>query len=392
MKELTCVVVGGGFAGIHAIKAIRKAFQEKEVDRKLRLILLDPHPYHVRKVLLFRPAVSNEPITIPWKQILQEDAQFVQGALQHVESDKKWLLYKDEKGQDHRIHYDLLVVAIGSVARQPEPDQGGISLNDIHTAGRMREQWYTNMKLAAAKGEQEQERLLTAAVAGAGITGIETAAELAHAMRKEAVNMGIDPAKVKVHLLNAQERLFMEGPAKASRKLDSTLAEIGVIVHHREKAIREEDGHLILSSGAKLPVGLTIWALGLIANPALRHMTLPLTDDGKIIVDECYRVPSSQGIYAVGDCAHVVDMESGKADQMTCKEAIPQAKRLGKIIWADLTGGQAPQHKGVLDSFSIGLGPDRGLLWTHKWGLDIILTGKLAYKTKKTLWDYVSMV
>ena len=60
MKDLTCIVVGGGFAGIHALKAIHKACHKGIGGRKLRLILIDMGSAHVRKVLLFRPAVSEE--------------------------------------------------------------------------------------------------------------------------------------------------------------------------------------------------------------------------------------------------------------------------------------------------------------------------------------------
>lgn len=55
MKELTCIVIGGGYAGINAIKAIWKTFKGQESKRKLRLILIDKNSYHFRKVLLLSP-------------------------------------------------------------------------------------------------------------------------------------------------------------------------------------------------------------------------------------------------------------------------------------------------------------------------------------------------
>lgn len=393
MKELTCTVVGGGFAGIHAVKAIRKAYQEQQDGRKLRLILLDKQPYHLRKVLLFRPAVGGENITVPWQQILPEGTHFVQGTVQNVDNRNKRLLYQDAAGHDQQMEYDVLVIAVGSILRQPQSDQGGIALTDLESAERIREQWRENLKLAAgAATEDERQRLLSIAVAGAGITGIETAAELAYAIRAEATLMGINPATVRIHLLNRQERLFLEGPAKVGRKLEHYLAEGGVTVHHRRNVLREHNGKVIFAEGVPLSVGLTIWTLGLVPNPALRSMALPLTKDGRVIVDECYRVREMPGVYGIGDCAHIVDPTSGKADRMTCKEAIPQAQRLGNIICADLAGRPAPQHKSVIESFTVGLGPDRGVMWAHKWGLDVILTGKLAYKIKTFLWEFSSML
>lgn len=121
-------------------------------------------------------------------------------------------------------------------------------------------------------------------------------------------------------------------------------------------------------------------------------MGLPLTKEGQVIVDASYRVKGAVGVYGIGDCAHIVDPNSGQADRLTCKEATGQAARLGKILLADLKGTPAPSHKSYMDFFCIGLGPERGMVWTRQWGLDIILTGKLGWKIRKFTWDMASLL
>ncbi|MBO8164527.1 MAG: FAD-dependent oxidoreductase [Brevibacillus sp.] len=96
-------------------------------------------------------------------------------------------------------------------------------------------------KAAKETDAVERKRLLTVAVSGAGITGIETSAELAQAMHQEAAALNIDPVDVRVFLVNAQERLFQEGPAKVGRKLERLLNNYGVTVLHRCKALHEKD-------------------------------------------------------------------------------------------------------------------------------------------------------
>jgi len=393
MSELTCVVIGGGFAGIHAVKSIWKSLRQLKDDRKLRLILLDKQPHHVRKVLLFRSAIDIKPITIPWEKILPEGIQVRQGSLYKMDDENKCVTYRDAEGQEQHIAYDILVIAAGSVVRTPEADQGGIALTDLKSAECIRIQWKNNLQLALTESNvTEKERLMSAAIVGAGITGIETASELAFAIRSEAAAIGLDPAAVKVHLLNKHHRLFNEGPAKVSHALERLLMKNGITVHHRCEAVREEQGRLLTSEGATINVGLTVWTLGLIPNSELGSLNLPLRNDGKIQVDECYRVRGMDSVYSIGDCAHIVEPITGKADGMTCKEAIPQGQRLGSIIYADLTGIKAPTHKGVMEFYNIGLGPENGLMWTRKWGLDMIITGKLAYKMKAYLWDVSSML
>lgn len=231
---------------------------------------------------------------------------------------------------------------------------------------------------------------MTVAVAGAGISGVETSAELALEMQKEASSLGLNRSDISVYLLSGQERLFLEGPEKVGRKLDQILSERGVTVLYNRKVMREEAGVVTLSNGDRLPVGLCIWTIGLIPNPALRTMGLPLTPDGQVLVDESYRVQGAPGVYSIGDCARIVDPKNGKADPMRCAESGLQADRLGKIVMADLEGRPAPIHKSsssIMDLFCIGLGENRGMVWGRKWGLNMIVTGKPAWKFRNLAWD-----
>ncbi len=390
MKDLTCIIIGGGHAGLAALKAIKEETQHMANGQRIRFVLLEKQPGHVRKILLFRPAVGEEEIMIPWTHYgFSEGVEFVQGTVTSVDSWEKQIRYEDAQGNNARIRYDLLVVAVGSVIRQPDPDQGGISLTDLQTAAVIRERWRANLRQAVGeKNPKERKRLMTVAVAGAGISGIETSSELALEMQKEASSLGLNPSDISVYLVSGQERLFMEGPEKVGRKLDQILSECGVTVLYNRKVMREEAGVVKLNNGDRLSVGLCIWTIGLIPNPALRTMGLPLTPDGQVLVDESYRVQGAQGVYSIGDCARIVDPKTGKAALMRCAEVALQEDRLGKIVVADLEGRPAPVHKSApIDLFCIGLGENRGLVWGHKWGLDMIITGKPAWKFRNLAWD-----
>ena len=233
---------------------------------------------------------------------------------------------------------------------------------------------------------------MTAVVAGAGISGIETAAELAHAMRAYATAQRVDPAEARVVLVNAAERLFPEGPARVGRKLERLLAEGGVHVRHRAKALRAEAEAVVLSDGSRLPAGLCVWTLGLRPNPMAANFGLPHTPEGQLRIDASYRVLGAQGIYSIGDCARVVDPATGAADRMTCKEAGAQASRLAKVILADMDGAPAPVHRGYLETYCFGLGPDRGIVWVRQWGLDIVIGGRLGKKIRQYTWDIASLM
>ncbi|MDF2651631.1 MAG: FAD-dependent pyridine nucleotide-disulfide oxidoreductase [Paenibacillus sp.] len=134
-----------------------------------------------------------------------------------------------------------VVVAVGSIVRRPGPDQGGIALTDPQAAADIRERWRANLRKAAGEtNPKERKRLMTVAVAGAGICGIETSAELALEMQKEASSLRMNPSDISVYLLNGQERLFMEGSEKVGRKLDQILSECGVTVLYNRKVMRRK--------------------------------------------------------------------------------------------------------------------------------------------------------
>ncbi|MBU8878225.1 FAD-dependent oxidoreductase [Bacillus sp. FJAT-29790] len=393
MNDLTCIIIGGGYAGLQALKSIQKTTQGMANERRIRFVLLDKQPSHLRKLRLFRPTAVEEEIVIPWNNLVLKGFEFVQGAVTSVDSGEKQARYTDAQGNDAQIHYDLLVVTVGSIVRRPDTDQGGIALTDPQAAADIRERWCTNLRRAAHEtNPKERNRLTTIAIVGAGISGIETSAELALAMKKEATALGLNSSDTSVYLLNSQERLLPEVSEKFRRKLDQELSKCGVTVLNNRKVLREEEGVVTFSNGDSLPVGLCIWMIGLIPNPGLLGMGLPLTPDGKVLVDECYRVQGMSNVYSIGDCAGIVDPRDGRATQMTCFEAGEQGLRLGKIVMADLEGRPAPSHhsaKSNMDAFTIALG-QKGLFWIRTWGLDMVMTGRIPGKIKKLVEDQAS--
>lgn len=393
MKPWTCVVIGAGYAGIHAVKEIRKLFKDQVNKHPLRLVMIDKNPFHLRKVLMFRPAVTNEEIRVPLPKLFPDGVELIEATVTKIEAEEKKLTYLNTAGAEHEMNYDMLVVAAGSVIRQPGQEQGGIALASLENAQKIRSAWLANLDRAAVENNpKERERLMQIAIAGAGISGIETAAELAYYARKDAERLRLDPQAVKIDLYNAHQRLFLDAPAKVAMKLEHLLRDIGINVVHEKRVMKEQDGVLWLSDNEKQSVGLCIWTLGLQPNPMLHVIGLPLTPEGYALVDASYRVADMPGVYSIGDCAKIVDPGNGHTDGMTCKEAIPQAARLAKIMLADLEGRRAPVHESYMKSFSIGLGPDKGLTWVNKWGLDIVITGKLGWKIKQFTWDTASML
>ncbi|MBD1373270.1 FAD-dependent oxidoreductase [Hazenella sp. IB182357] len=393
MKELTCIVIGGGYAGINTIKNIRQLFHDKSAQYKLKLVLIDKNAYHLRKVLLFKPAVRDKEIKVPLTHMFSEGVDIVQAIVKKVNPKQKKIQLEDANGHTKSLNYDLLVLAIGNDLKKPDFSQSGIALTSTDESTKIREKWQANLKKASSIHDEETRRkLLTIAVCGAGISGIETAAELAYYAREDAKFFGIDPTTVNIHLINAKKRLFSNGPEKVGKKLENKLKSLGVRVIHETKATTLENDILTLSNNHTLLLGLCIWTLGMQPHPLLHNIGLATTPEGYLNVDSSYRVKEAEGVYSIGDCAQISDPLTGKKDGKTCKEAIAQAERLANVILADLEQKPAPHHQSFMELFCFGLGPEDGLVWIHKWGLDLILTGKVGNAFRKWTWSSASLI
>jgi len=387
----TIAIVGGGYAGLNAAQALRKRLADQGKDA-YRLVLIDKHPYHFRKVMLFKEAVDGAVLHIPFADILAPGIEFLQASLTAVDPSTRKIRYETPSGPGF-LMYDKLVLALGSSIAEAPAELGGISLHSVDQARRVRQEMTACLRRAKATTDAaERRKLLSVAVVGGGITGIETASELSHWLRKEARAANLDPSLVAVTLINAAKRLLPGKPEKFRSAIERTLTDVGVRIVHGAKALRHADGRVELDDGQTLSAAVCVWTLGLRANPLVRALGLPTDDKGRLVVDAHYRLRGERNVYAIGDNAKIVDPVTGAEDEMTCKEAVAQATRLARIVQADLDGKPAPRHKRYIPLYCVGLGPERGVFWFRPWGkeIDVVLTGALGRKLRQVTWNIPS--
>jgi NADH dehydrogenase len=383
-NEKTIVVIGGGYAGINHIEALKKEFHE-ELNRSIRIILVDKNTFHFKKVKLFKGIVNENlsNLNVPLKHYCGSDIEFIQGELTAVYPKEQTVHIIREDGTLIHLDFDRLVLAMGSVLRNMNSECGGISLNDLQNAQCIRQHLLGMMESPVSK--------LRLAIVGSGITGIETAAEVGSWLKNEAKTEGMKQKSIEIFLINNKQRLLDEAPVKISERLENRLTRHGIHLMHNKKVEKFSNGKVVFSDKSELEADACVWTVGLKPHPCLLDLGLSLTEQGKIKVDSWYRLVESENIYAIGDCVHVVDPISGKAAAMSCKEAISQAQKLSKIMKAHLQGLQAISHQTYPDFLCIGLGPSDGFVWAQKWGVDFVLSGKLAEKIREYTWSVASI-
>lgn len=383
-NEKTIVVIGGGYAGINLIEALKKEFLE-ELKRSIRIILVDKNTSHFKKVKLFKGIVNENVsnLNVPLKHYCGSEIEFIQGELTAVYPKEQTVHITREDGTLIHLDFDRLVLAMGSVLREVNSECGGITLNDLQNAQSIRQHLLGMMESPESK--------LRLAIVGSGVTGIETAAEVGSWLKNETKKEGMKQKSIEIFLINNKQRLLDEAPVKISERLENRLMRQGIHLMHNKKAEKFSDRKVVFSDKSELEADVCVWTVGLKPHPSLFDLGLSLTEQGKIKVDSWYRLIESENIYAIGDCVHVVDPISGKAAAMSCKEAISQAQRLSKIMKAHLQGFQANSHQTFPNFLCIGLGPNDGFVWAQKWGVDFVLSGKLAEKIREYTWNVASI-
>lgn len=394
MKMKHIVILGGGFAGINLLNGLKKELGIS-LGKEVEITLVDKSSFHFRKVLLFKSVVEDADLKVPLKRYCTDGMEFIKGEAITCNHSKKEIDIKLEDERIKTVQYDYLVLALGSVIQEIPSTLGGTTLSSTKTAIEIRQKLLSLIQLAKIEENKEVRReLLRIAIVGGGITGIETSAEICVWFKGEVQKVGLNPAEVEVILFDSKEHLLRGVPVKVSDRLTYELKKIGIKCISKTRVMKFENGQLVCTNGTTYTVGECIWTPGVKVNPIIQTFNLPLSNENQILVTDTYSIKGYSHIYAIGDCARVVDKKTKQVDGMTCKEAIPQAARLSKILKNEIYGvSNSIIHKAYpVKLYCISLGPNNGFVWVQKWGLDFILSGKIGSRIRERTWNQASLL
>lgn len=293
------VIVGGGFGGVAAAKAIKK-----NGLCNVHITLISEKPWLEYYGVLYRliRGESADKVCLPLWMILGCCIQRCTDVITHI--DPKTQTVRGTKGM---YHYDTLILAPGSVPAYfniPGMEEHAFTMRgamdgmDIHE--RVIAQIATMAK-AKSKKQSKQGRFV---VIGGGPTGIEVAGEVLPLAQQTAYKYDIDPTHISVDLLEASEHIFPIAGQKASLRIQKRLEHLGVNVHLRTTVQAATSAGVILADGTRLEAATIIWTAGVAAHPLLRTIAdVTLDKRGRIVVDELLRIPSHHNIFVLGDAA-----------------------------------------------------------------------------------------
>ena len=329
------IVVGAGFAGLTAAKAL--ANQER-----LRVILVDHRNHHLFQPLLYQVATAGlnpSDIAVPIR-VQFRGAPNVEIHLGHVDSLD--LAKQVVRGEGHEIGFDYLILACGarhSYFGHPEWEEFAPGLKTLEQATEMRRR----MLVAFERAENEldpdlQRAYLTFVIVGGGPTGVELAGAIADISRTAMAGdfRRIDPAKAHVVLLEAAPRLLTAFSEELSEHARRDLAEIGVEVRTHAK-VEAIDAEGVTIGSNRLAARTVFWAAGVQAE-RVAISPPPETDRAsRIKVNNDYSLPGYPNVFAVGDMASL-EMAPGQLVPGVAPAAMQAGEHAARMILRDLTG------------------------------------------------------
>lgn len=370
------VVIGAGFAGLWSALGAARRLEEAAAPRsRIEVLLVNDTPFHSIRVRNYEE--SLEDTLIPLSSLLDPvGIRWIEGRAVSIDpTNREVSVVTKVSAGPLRLGYDRLVLATGSaLARPPLPGLAEHALSVDTYSEAVRLAAHLNSLPSAEPGPARA----TAVVAGAGATGVEIAAELPGRLRT-VLGPG---SPIRVILTDPSEYVGAAlGPA--APVIAEALTSLGVeLLPGVRIAAIEQDG-VRLQDGRHIPAATTIWCAGLRASPLTAFLPAPRTFDGRLLADEFLRVPGVQGVFAAGDCAHMI-VDAPHASVMSCQHARPMGRYAGHNVAADLLG--APMLSLSIPWFStiVDLGP-AGAVHTEGWDRHIVATGINAKRTKQTI-------
>jgi NADH:quinone reductase (non-electrogenic) len=336
--KVKVVIVGAGFGGLEAAKALRRAAAE--------VVVIDRHNHHCFQPLLYQVATAAlSPADIAWP--IRHILRFQRNATVLMEKvlgmDAKERLVRAEFGE---VRYDYLVIAAGAQHSYFGRDEWAAyapGLKRIEDATTIRRKILTAFERAElTQDDNEQQRLITFVIVGGGATGVEMAGAIADVARQTlaADFRRIDPRRARIVLIEAGTRVLPTFSPRLSDYVRKTLERSGVEVR-TETLVTDCDAQGVDLKNGRIDAETIIWAAGVTASPAAQWLGAETDASGRVKVAKDLSVPDNPNIFVIGDTASVLD-EQGRPVPGIAPAAKQMGKYVAKVISARIAGSKQP--------------------------------------------------
>ena len=382
------VVIGGGFAGLQAAKALARTGAD--------VTLIDRNNYHLFQPLSYQVAtgaLAPSEIAIPLRHVFRrrKRVRVLLGEVGGFELGRRELAVTDPgSGEQVTLTYDQLIVAGGSdYSYFGHEDWRSVALEvkSLDSALEVRGRILHAFEAAELRPD-EQEAWLTFLVVGGGPTGVEMAGQIAELARETLAGeyRAIDSRRGKVLLVETADKVLSAFPNPLPERAATSLEQLGVTLMLNQTVVEVDRDCVTIEDrrGAQtqVPTRTVVWAAGVTASPLARQLAeasgTSVDRAGRLTVEPDLSLPGHPEVVALGDMVSVRDPDSDRLITYPglAPVAMQQGRYAGKMVAARLTGAAAPppfryRDKGMLAT----IGRDRAV--AQVWRLHF--SGRIAW-------------
>jgi NADH dehydrogenase len=332
------VIVGGGFAGIAAARALRRA----DAD----IILIDRRNHHIFQPLLYQVAtavLAPSEIAAPIRQLArrQENLDVLLGEAIGIDLNARKLSVSCPGAGERAVEFDFLVIATGMQPSYFGHDEFAAfapGLKTLADAAAIRSKILSAFELAdTIEDEHERARQMTFVLVGAGPTGVELAASIAKLTTATLCGQfrRIDPAQSSILLVEGGQRILPTFKESLANKAARRLEKLGVKILTGMK-VEKVDENGVVANGTRIPSATVLWTAGVAASPIVKALGAKEDRAGRVSVGPYMSVEEAAGVFVVGDASSVVS--DGKPVPGVAQAAIQQGRYVGQLISRKLEG------------------------------------------------------
>ena len=332
------VIVGGGFAGIAAARALGRS----DAD----IILIDRRNHHIFQPLLYQAAtavLSPSEIAAPIRQLAekQSNVDVILGEVTGIDLSTRLVEASSPGVGVRKVEFDYLVIGAGmqpSYFGHDEFAKYAPGLKSLSDAETIRAKILNAYELAdITTDDAERARQLTFILVGAGPTGVELAASMAQlaAVTLRRQFRRIDPSQSVIILIEGGKRILPTFAESLAQKAAGRLKKLGVKIATGIKVEQvDEDG--VIADGERIRSATVLWTAGVAASPILKLLGAKTDRAGRVSVGPFMNVPDVSGVFVIGDAASV--MRDGRPVPGVAQAAIQQGRYVGRLISRQLKG------------------------------------------------------
>jgi NADH dehydrogenase len=343
------LILGGGYGGLYTARKLERT--------------LPPHSANVTIVndvnfMLYTPLLPGaaggtlEPrhVVVPLREELRSTNLYL-GHVTGADPARREVSVRDPEGHQDTLHYDQLVVALGSISRTlpiPGLAEHAVGFKTLSEAIALRNRLIFSLEQAETVDDEETRRaLLTFVVVGAGYAGLEGIAELQD-MAADLVDLY---PRSRLHgmrfvLVEARDRVMPEISAELAAKATAELRARGIQVLTSTTIERVSAGSVELSTGEVVPTRTVAWTAGVKPHPVVARLGLPLDGGGRLKTDRYCQVEGYSDVWAIGDAAAIPDpARPGQPSPPTAQHALRQARVVGANVAAALGAGTGARKR-----------------------------------------------